>query len=141
MDVIEDVLNVILAALATWQITEVLHHAEITLPIRRLTNGSAPKGTLWSFLTKLYNCPFCLAHWVAAAVMVSLFWHDLTGLFPFGKYLIHVLAVVRLANLGNDLAYNYTRTPRFEVEDESDIEVEDNVEDDGDEDEGTDVRG
>lgn len=141
MDVIEDVLNVILAALAAWQITEVLHHAEITLPIRRLTSGSAPKGTLRSFLTKLYNCPFCLSHWVTGLLVVLLF---TTADIPFGRVVLAVIwifAITRLANLGNDLAYNYTRTPRFEVEDESDIEVEDNLEDDGAEDDGTDVRG
>jgi hypothetical protein len=141
MDVIEDVLNVILAALAAWQVTEVLHHAEITLPIRRLTSGSAPRGALLGFFTKLYNCPFCLSHWVTGLIVVLLLTADR---LPYGNAIVAVIwifAVTRLANLGNDLAYNYTRTPRFEVEEKSDLEIEDELEEGTDEDDGADLRG
>jgi hypothetical protein len=129
-----DALNVVLVALATWQVTEVLHHAEITLPVRRWTAGSIPMDASRSFFSRGFNCPFCLAHWVAA-LLLFLLALDLegaphcTGL----RYAIWLFAAVRLANLGNDVFYTYTRTPRFEVE-EDDITVEDGEGEAGDED-------
>jgi hypothetical protein len=136
-----DAINVVLVALATWQLTELLHHSELTLPFRRWTAGSTQTGVQRSLFARGFNCPFCLSHWVAAAVLLSLFWDDLTGFGPLGKYLVWCLAAVRLANLGNDLAYERTRTPKFEVE-EYDITIEDEPnEEAGSEDPATDVRG
>jgi len=130
-----DAANVILVALATWQIVEILHHSEIALPIRRLAARNTQTGVFRSFFSRAYNCPFCLTHWVAATLIAVLLFYpaheQCRGLLTF---VLVVFATARLANLGNDLAYNYTRTPRIELEEHSeDIEIEDKPpEDDGD---------
>lgn len=130
-----DVVNVVLAALAAWQVTEVLHHSEIALPIRRWAARNTQTGVLRSFISKAYNCPFCLSHWVSgAAVVIVAAASELSPWCYYLKYAIWILAVTRLANLGNDLAYNYTRTPKIDLEENpDDIEVEDEpIEDDED---------
>lgn len=122
-----DAINVMVAALAAWQVTEVLHHSEIALPIRRWAARNTQVGVLRSFISRAYNCAFCLSHWVSGgAVVAMLLATELSPWCYYIRYVLAVLAVTRLANLGNDLAYTYTRTPKIDLEENPhDIEVED----------------
>lgn len=93
-------------ALATWQAVEVWHHSSLFLNWRA---GIEADG---GFRARVTECPFCLSHWVAGALMLLI---TLT-FFPWVFLLawpVAFLAVTRLANLGNDLTHPFTRTPKF----------------------------
>jgi hypothetical protein len=102
--------TLILLALATWQTVEVLHHSEVFYwaKIKAEDHMDGPFG----FWARLYLCPFCLSHWVAAAYCIGLY----TPVGGLLSWWLIVLAAVRLANLGNDLTKTWCQTPRFEPE-------------------------
>ncbi len=114
-----ELFTLILMALAVWQTVEVIHHSELFNGTRVLAGYIADQPLQmkleldWRiFIAKMYLCPFCLSHWVAifyALMLVS----PLSGLI---SWWLLILSAVRLANLGNDLASNYTKTPRYEPE-------------------------
>lgn len=116
--------ELIVAALAVWEILEIWHHGQITA-----------RGRAWMeaidhwFVSRLAACMFCLAPWVSGLLVVPGLivsthviwsWPWYVG-WPLGllsctaKAVIYALAVARLANLGNDLCYDYARTPKEEV--------------------------
>ena len=120
-----DAINVVLVALATWQIVEILHHSELALPANKWANKNTQAGVLRSFLARAFRCPFCLSHWVAGVLVIGICLSQSN--VPHCRYLEYVIwlfAAVRLANLGNDLAYGQTRSPKFEDQDD-DIEIDD----------------
>jgi hypothetical protein len=104
-------LNLIVAALATWQIIEIWHHSKLFAPARSRTEMWVGK------LGDLLGCPYCLSPWVAIVCFSclnaekyfhadTLYWFELTSL------VIYAFAASRLANLGNDFFKPVTLTPR-----------------------------
>lgn len=115
--------QLIVAALATWQAVEVWHHSSL------FASKRADYEARGGFLADLLGCPYCLSVWVglAAAALLrlgpldfaapgSLGWllvqHAVSTSLRFLELCVWALAVSRLANLGNDLAYPFCRTPR-----------------------------
>ena len=103
--------DLIIAALATWQIVEIWHHSSIMA-------GPRARAEAWSNTTAdLLGCPFCLSVWVALVSITLLrcdaaegtIWAALFGLL---KLPVWAFAASRLANLGNDLTKKYCRTPK-----------------------------
>lgn len=90
----------VLAALAVWEVIEIWRHGDLFAGLRARTEAY---DTWWSYLL---GCGFCLAPWTALAVVLA--WHYV----PAAKLVILAFAVARLANLGNDLAYDWCRTPK-----------------------------
>jgi len=96
--------------LGVWAAVECLHHGAI---FERLRAYLEARG---GFFSELFVCPYCLSHNVGlllAAVaetvtVLSTGWS--WSILP--RYLLVWLAAVRLANLGNDLAHDRSRTPR-----------------------------
>ena len=116
-------LNILISALSCWQIVEIVHHGSIFAPLRewatRVELGTqAPHGRevfVLSFLARLIYCPFCLSFWAAVASIVLMLLGSPTS------WIVAAFAVTRLAQLGNDLTYDWTRSPRYEeIIDESD---------------------
>lgn len=97
-------MNVIIAALATWQIIEIWHHSLLFAPIRSITDCWQNK------LGELLSCPFCLSPWVAAICLLGLQEFGFASLFTQG--LVYIFAVSRLANLGNDVFKIWNLTPK-----------------------------
>lgn len=100
---------VLLAALATWQAVEVIHHAQIAQPIRTWARDAAAAGGVWAFFGKAIECPFCLSHWVALTMVVVL--SPQSSLFMWA---LMTLAAARLANVANDVigGLGFDRTPK-----------------------------
>jgi len=93
-------------ALASWQATETLHHGSVF----------AEKRAEWElrggFRGGLAVCAFCLSHWPSIVLVVGS--NLLAGLPVVGSLMTMILwslAVTRLAQLGNDWAWTFTRTP------------------------------
>ena len=120
-------LNLIVCALAVWEIVEIWHHSVIMAPCR-------DRAELWQGdFGSLLRCPFCLSPWCAL-----LCWGVLRGQPCFSRALqvhptdgwvtiaiafgwiattvgvtcIWAFAIARLANLGNDIFYSRCRTVR-----------------------------
>ncbi len=72
----------IVAILATWRITSILHHEAIALPLRKWLGqdklGSYPN----TFVGKLWDCFWCLSIWVGIVCTVIL-WLFPPLLVPF----------------------------------------------------------
>lgn len=128
--------ELIIVALATWQAVEIWHHSGLFASQRARVEESD------SFGARLLSCPFCLSVWVAA---ITYLWFiiplpEIAGVFNFlcfliigaCRVLVYALAISRLANLGNDLTYNWCRTPRPSdaVEDEPKTTFESDAHDD-----------
>jgi hypothetical protein len=109
-------MNLIVAALATWQIIEIWHHSLLMAPLRSRTEMWTGK------LGELLSCPFCLSPWVAllCTAALGLAEYGLAG--RCGSVIIYAFAAARLANLGNDFFKQYDLTPKvtFDYDDESD---------------------
>jgi hypothetical protein len=100
-----------IAATATWQIVEIWQHSALMAPWRQ-------RVELWrNRLGELLRCPFCLSVWVAwlccALLLVEPTEPRWQSALAVARGVLYGLAVSRLANLGNDLFYSYSRTPRF----------------------------
>lgn len=106
--------ELLIAGLAVWQIVEILHHAEIAVPVRlwALAAADRPAG-LRRFVGRLLLCPFCSSVWAGGFVTACLV-SPWTAWFPF------LLAASRFANLGNDLTAQRCRTPRFNENEDAD---------------------
>lgn len=104
---------VVIAALATWQIIEIWHHSLLFASWRAVTE-------MWeNKLGELLSCPFCLSPWVGLVCTICLYAEEagLAGLVI--GLVIKAFAVARLANLGNDVFKQWSRTPKvtFDFED------------------------
>ena len=122
----DEILKVALIGLAVWQVTEILHHSLLLLPVRRWANKNSSVGVLRAFFAKLALCAFCKSHWVAGALVILLAL-SLEGV-PYcfwTKYIIWIFAATRLAQLGNDLCYDFTRSPKHDIEEENDVQIDD----------------
>lgn len=110
------------AVLITWHITELITHSKILKTPRVFSQyvqefcddaqEDVPTlGRIISFLTipiRAINCPFCLSHWVGAAVVFTMEYLDCWSI-PLAALML--FPTIRLANLCNDLLWKWTRTP------------------------------
>lgn len=106
--------ELVVTALATWQVVEVWHHSALFAGRRAVVEARG------GFLADLLLCPFCLSVWAAAAVcavVVSPVPEAAWAAWAAGaaKLFVLAMAVSRLANLGNDLAHTRCRTPRVKT--------------------------
>ncbi len=92
-------MELLIAALATWQAVEIWHHSTLFADLR------ARVEVRGGFLAALLGCPFCTSVWVALAAAAL-------SRVPVAALLVEALAVSRLANLGNDVFHAWCRTPR-----------------------------
>jgi hypothetical protein len=100
-------MDLIVAALATWQIVEIWHHSLLMAPLRA-------RSEMWqNKLGELTSCPWCLSVWVGFAcsgvlALAATHW-------PAGaaRVVVYGFAASRLANLGNDFFKAYCLTPRL----------------------------
>jgi|TARA_R110000824_G_scaffold74504_3_gene189367 hypothetical protein len=100
-------IELIVAALATWEIIEIWHHSLLFAPLRARTE-------LWlNKVGDLLGCPFCFAPWIALLSVLVLIAPEWLGwpIWPGLKILWYAFAVARLANLGNDYFKSTCRTP------------------------------
>lgn len=93
--------DLLAAALATWQIVEIVHHGEIFAGCRSVWEERR------NFFDRLRLCPHCLSVWVGLLLAGSLLVSD-TWIV---RLVVYGFAVSRLANLGNDLGHKQCRTP------------------------------
>ena len=95
--------ELLIAILGACGITEWIRHDHriIELQIKLETLDEHPL----SFLRRVLGCGFCLSHWVA--ILTVLLWF----VVPFGKFVVTAFAIVRGANLLNDLFKQYNRSP------------------------------
>jgi|GEM_PF-3768378 len=102
--------EVIVVALATWEIVEIWHHSSLMASWRAKVEvwDEGVKG----FLADLLACPFCLSVWVAFAGVLMILLPRLCWWLGFLPVIPCGFAVARLANLGNDLCHAWCRTPR-----------------------------
>jgi hypothetical protein len=98
-------LDLLIVALAVWQIVEILHHSELFVELRAWTESGI------TIFDRIVQCPWCLS------VHVGL-WAFILFHIPVLKLAIYAFAVSRLANVLNDLTHSFCRTPRQEVSDD-----------------------
>lgn len=126
-----DVAELVLVALAVWEIVEIWRHGSLFarwraqledrrdgwlgrrwLILRQLRGGKHAllratlaryQANVWAWLAELLLCGFCLTPWIALSVVC---------LLPYAPVPFYALAAARLANLGNDLSHAVCRTPR-----------------------------
>lgn len=95
--------NIIVVALACWEAIEIWRHSSLMAPCR--AEVETWEGPVLGRLRSLLECPFCLAPWTALVLLVC-------GTTPLLSWIVPVLAIARLANLGNDVFHAWCRTPR-----------------------------
>lgn len=106
---LRNLMFIIVAALATWQIVEIWRHSKLMASLRSRTE-------MWdNFLGELLSCPFCLSVWVSLFCMLGLELSDWGLAGYILSLMIYALAVSRLANLGNDVFKQFCLTPRISV--------------------------
>lgn len=104
-------MDLIVAALATWQIIEIWHHSLLLAPLR------SKAEMLDNKLGELLVCPFCLSVWVAFICIATLQYASSRLVGEILCLLVYAFAVSRLANLGNDFFKSYCLTPRISFND------------------------
>jgi len=99
-------LDIVIAALATWQIIEIWRHSLLMAPLRAVTEMWVNK------IGELLSCPFCLSPWVGLACITSLTFQSYGFAGLWFSLFVKAMAVARLANLGNDFFKAWTLTPK-----------------------------
>lgn len=114
--------SVIVIGLAVSQVVEVVRHSKLTLPLRRWALNAAPRGGFRGFVAGALGCAFCFSHWVSGAFTVLL----ILALWQcwYIQALAVLFAAVRVANLTNDILYGRIRTPKYEIVEEEDLDVD-----------------
>lgn len=105
--------DLVINALAVWQTIELFRHGSVFSGVRSDLKARSRRE---SMLAYLLLCPFCLSPWVALAVVLL---SHIPGAEPL-RIFVFAAAVSRLANLGNDLAYSYTRSPASDLKTDDD---------------------
>lgn len=115
-------LTLLIAALAAWQIIEIWHHSEL------LANKRAEAEARGDMLGKLLACPFCLGPWVSLLCLIVLAIPEVWHIGFLLQAAVKSMAASRLANIGNDLFYDFSRTPKIAagLTAPEDIESDDN---------------
>jgi len=105
-------MDLVIAALATWQIVEIWQHSTLMAPLRARTE-------MWqNKLGELLSCPWCLSVWIGMLCGALLTTADIVQASRVGSVVIYGFAISRLANLGNDVFKSYCRTPGFRIDDD-----------------------
>jgi len=103
----------LISAVLTWALVEVVNHGEILLDVRLVTYRWAEswKSRIVRFLLiplRSLGCPYCFSHWAALGASFAV-------VFAAGERWwwapILWLPATRLANLANDLTHGVCRTP------------------------------
>lgn len=101
--------DVLIRGLALWQAIETWHHGQVFARPRSYLRGwTASRWFVVRWLGDLVNCMFCLSHWVGFVIVAA------CVLKPDNVYVqiaVQTLAVVRVAQLGNDLTHHWHRSP------------------------------
>jgi len=94
--------HIAVGILSTWGLTELYSHESIVSIKKKSIQN--PNRTL---LTKLLSCPFCMSYWIAllVSILITYFHHNIILTF------LYWMIFVRVANLLNDITYNYSRSP------------------------------
>lgn len=101
-------MQLIVAALAVWQIVEIWHHSTLFAACRARIELQS------SLAASLLRCPWCLSVWVGLLFATLL---SIDGnVSRVGGIVCLGFAASRLANLGNDVFHYCNRTPRFKLE-------------------------
>lgn len=122
--------NVFIAGLAGAQLTEVMNHSTIALPIRKWALEAARKSGLRGFFGSLISCAFCFSHWACLFMLMLLSAAAIIACAPSWsawsvlalRLVPFTFAAVRIANLSNDVLYAYLRTPKNYVEEPEELE-------------------
>jgi hypothetical protein len=102
--------ELIVAALATWQIVEIWRHSPLFANWRSITE-------MWdNKLGELLGCPWCLSVWVGFLCASALRLTSVSLIGPYVEIVLYGFAASRLANLCNDLFKSYCRTPKVVVD-------------------------
>jgi len=100
------IVDLLICALAVWHAVEVWHHGSIFATARKYL-----ENRLDGIVPQLLLCPFCLSLHTAAIITT---WYSLAQLLEYPhlwQLPVLILAICRLANIGNDVFYNWSRTP------------------------------
>lgn len=102
----------LVAGLATWRITSILHREQIAAPVRKAV-GIMPVSEdeddpmYWiypeTFLGKLFYCPWCLSVWVGAGVLLLLLVFPVL-IIPFALSAI-TIGIYKIPELVTQLTY------------------------------------
>jgi len=85
-------------------LTELIRH-DVRLNEILIRWESGIRSKFSNFWFSLLICGFCLSHWTTGAILLLWF------LVPYGEFAVIFFAVVRLANLINDIFHRYSRSP------------------------------
>lgn len=103
--------ELIILALATWQVVETYRHGSIFAGLRAELEIRPGK------VGELFSCMFCLSHWAALLVVIigsslpASPWQILEVVRQVLKIIVLALAVTRAAQLGHDLSAHWCRSP------------------------------
>ena len=128
----EAFVSVLIAGLAGSQLVEVIHHGSLFRPLQNWAADTAsPEARVLPvpfvrFFARLFNCPFCMAHWSCAAMVLLIMLSFITVWIHF---VVWVFAATRIANLSNDLFYDRIRSPKNEEVIEDILAEEDDASD------------
>ena len=116
-------LLIILASVATCQLTETFRHSSVFAGLRARIEARSP------FWSELVGCGFCFSHWAAAMLVLLIAGHLLVS---SSQWLVDPclltlvwLAAIRGANLLNDLTKAWSRSPSSEGPQVADLELND----------------
>lgn len=119
--------DLIIAALAVWEIIEIWKHGSIFASWRDYIDNYW-RGPVSGWFAELLSCGFCLAPWVALCVVEGMYYDELFRV-ENTRMIVYFLAVARLANLGNDMTHFLCRTPRIGKEVAADPDLKSAFED------------
>ncbi|GHT31862.1 hypothetical protein FACS1894214_3490 [Planctomycetales bacterium] len=95
---IDVLIKVLIAGVASWAVVDLLHHSYITGWIRAVVN-KLPLNTALYVGT---HCPYCYGFWVSAVCVFAMLGQIPLTLFEWGAYVIMVFAAWKLSNILND---------------------------------------
>ncbi len=111
--------DLIVLGLALWQAIETWHHGSLFIGARnRLRELQDSSWAGVRFLGEAVSCMFCLSHWVGLALVSLYFLCDGKGVIAV---IVYTLAVIRFAQLGNDLTHSFSRSPPSDVVTENEL--------------------
>lgn len=102
-------LDLIVAALAVWQVVEVWHHGAIFDDWQ--AQVELWRGGFNGWAGQMLTCPWCTSIWIGFLVCGNLMLAAMVSA-PWIAFFPYALAASRLANLGNDLSHAWCRTPK-----------------------------
>lgn len=126
MDSLTVLATAAVAPLAATHLVEVVHHGSIfrrlrawarnarldkdrPRPLRDFLGSGWLRLKLRTFFGELIHCPFCLSHWSGAIMLVLVIGTAIIS--PYVSLPVWWLALVRLANLINDITHPVNRSP------------------------------